>query len=50
VAGVSGSEAGLPDIFKPKIPITVNLEGLRMENVDIFYGHLEYFTTIRYIL
>jgi hypothetical protein len=31
-------------IFKPKIPIWVNFGGsLRLENVDIFYGHLEYF-------
>jgi hypothetical protein len=26
------------------------LEGLRMENAGIFYGHLEYFTVIWYIL
>jgi hypothetical protein len=25
-------------------------EGIRMENVDIFYGHLEYFTEIWVIL
>jgi hypothetical protein len=24
--------------------------GLRVENVGIFYGHLEYITSIRYIL
>jgi hypothetical protein len=38
-------------IFKPKIPIRVNLEGShRFENVDIFSGHLEYFTDIWDIL
>jgi hypothetical protein len=26
-------------IFKPKIPIWVNLEGLAMEDVAIFNGH-----------
>jgi hypothetical protein len=26
------------------------LEGLGMENVEVFYGHLEYFTAIRYNL
>jgi hypothetical protein len=26
------------------------LEGLRMENADVFDGHLEYFTVIWYIL
>jgi hypothetical protein len=35
-------------VFKPKIPIWVNLEGPKMENVCIFYDHLEYFTTIWY--
>jgi hypothetical protein len=29
-------------IFKPKIPIWVNFEGLAMENVGILYGHLVY--------
>jgi hypothetical protein len=29
-------------VFKPKIPIK-KIEGLRLENVDIFYGHLEFF-------
>jgi hypothetical protein len=33
-------------IFKPKIPIWVNSEGLRLENVDIFYGHVDYFKDI----
>jgi hypothetical protein len=33
-------------IFKPKITI---LEGLALEDVGIFYGHLVYFTTIRHI-
>jgi hypothetical protein len=45
-------ESGLPDglFFKPKIPIWVILEGLRMENAGIFYGPLEYCTVIWYIL
>jgi hypothetical protein len=41
---------GLPDgtyIFRPKIQI---LEGLAMEDVDISYRHLVYFTAIGYIL
>jgi hypothetical protein len=29
-------------IFKPKIQIWVNLEGLAMEDVGIFNGHLVY--------
>jgi hypothetical protein len=33
--------------FKPKIPVW---EVLKLENVDIFYGHLEYFTDIWNIL
>jgi hypothetical protein len=37
-------------VFKPKIPIWVNFEGLRLQIVDIFYGHLGYFMTIWYIL
>jgi hypothetical protein len=32
-------------IFKPKIPIWVIFEGLRLKNADIFYGHLEYLGT-----
>jgi hypothetical protein len=31
-------------IFKPKIQTWVNFGGPYIENVDIFYGHLEYFT------
>jgi hypothetical protein len=40
---------GLPDVsfLNQKIPILVILEGPRLENVDRFYGHLEYFTDIR---
>jgi hypothetical protein len=37
-------------IFKPKIPIWVILEGLAMEDVGTFYGHLVYFVVIWYIL
>jgi hypothetical protein len=33
--------------FKPKISI---FEGLRLENVDIFDGHLEYLTDVWDIL
>jgi hypothetical protein len=33
-------------LFKPKVSIWVNMEGLRLENVGIFYGHLEYVTDI----
>jgi hypothetical protein len=43
---------GLPDIFKPKIPIWVVLEGLEMEDVGIYIlwpfcilsSYLEYFS------
>jgi hypothetical protein len=31
-------------IFKPKIPLWVNLEGVAMEDACIFYGNLVYFT------
>jgi hypothetical protein len=42
----------LPDwlFFKPKIPIWVHFGGPGMENVFIFYDHLEYFMAIWYIL
>jgi hypothetical protein len=33
-------------LFKPKIPIWENFGGLRLENVYIFYDHLEYFMEI----
>jgi hypothetical protein len=33
-------------LFKPKNLFGRILEGLRLENVDIFYSHLEYFTDI----
>jgi hypothetical protein len=33
-------------LFRPKIPIWVNLGGPRLEIVEIFQGHLEYFTDI----
>jgi hypothetical protein len=38
----------LPDGFfsNQKSLFGLTLEGLRLENVDIFYGHLEYFTAI----
>jgi hypothetical protein len=46
------SGAGLPDGFfsNQKSQFLQILEGLRWENVDIFYCHLEYFTEIREIL
>jgi hypothetical protein len=46
------SKTGLPDGFfsNQKSQIRANLEGLGMENVIIFYGHLEYFTAIWYYL
>jgi hypothetical protein len=38
-------------IFKPKLQIWLVLEeGLVMEDVGLFYGHLVYFTAIWYIL
>jgi hypothetical protein len=37
-------------ILKPKIPVKVSFGGLLIENVDIFFGHLEFFTNIRDIL
>jgi hypothetical protein len=37
-------------VFKPKIQIWVILEGCRLENVYIFYCHLEYFMEIWGIL
>jgi hypothetical protein len=42
----------LPDgIFAyKKIPIWVNLKGLVMKNVGIFFGHYVYFVVIRCIL
>jgi hypothetical protein len=43
---------GLPDVsFQTKNPNSGKfLEGLRFENVDIFYGHMEYFADIWDIL
>jgi hypothetical protein len=40
--------AGLPDRFfsNQKYQFGQILEGLRWENVEIFYGHLKYFTDI----
>jgi hypothetical protein len=39
---------GLPDgiFFKPKIPIKYILDGLRMENVGVFYCHLKFILRI----
>jgi hypothetical protein len=43
---------GLPDglFSNQKSKFWSILEGLRMENAGIFYGHLEYFTIIWYLL
>jgi hypothetical protein len=37
--------SGLPDglFSNQNVQIVENLEGLRIENVDTFYGHLHYF-------
>jgi hypothetical protein len=45
-------KTGLPDglFSKPKIPIWANFYGLRLENVDIFYGHLGYLADVWDIL
>jgi hypothetical protein len=45
-------QPGLPDSFfsNQKSQFGQILQGPRLENVDIFYGHLEYFTDIWYIL
>jgi hypothetical protein len=42
---------GLPDglFTSQKSRFGQILEGLRMKNAGIFYGHLEYFTVIWYI-
>jgi hypothetical protein len=37
-------------VFKPKIPIWEKFQGLRLENVALFYGHLEYYMDIWDIL
>jgi hypothetical protein len=46
------SGAGLPDdlFSNQKSQFGKNFQGLRSENVDIFYGHLEYFIIILDIL
>jgi hypothetical protein len=45
-----GSIPGLPDglFSNPKSQLWLNLEGLGMENVVIFFDHLEYFAAIWY--
>jgi hypothetical protein len=45
-------KAGLPDglFSNRKIPIWENFVVLRLQTVDIFYGHLEYFTDVWDIL
>jgi hypothetical protein len=47
-----GLQPGLPDgLFLNQIyQFGYILEGLRLDNVNIFYGHLEYFMDIRDIL
>jgi hypothetical protein len=46
------SLSGLPDglFSSQKFQFGYILEGLRLENVDMFYGHLKYFMTIWYNL
>jgi hypothetical protein len=46
------SKAGLPDglFSNQKSKFGKMFEGLRLENVDIFYGHLKYITDIGDIL
>jgi hypothetical protein len=48
----SWKKSGLPDglISNQKSQFGFTLEGLKMENVFIFYGHLEYFMAIWYSL
>jgi hypothetical protein len=48
----SSQKAGLPDglFANQKSQFGSNLEGLRIENVGIFYGHFEDFTATRNIL
>jgi hypothetical protein len=50
--GWYNSLTGLPDglFSNQKSKFGSILEGLRLENVDIFYGHMEYFTDIWDIL
>jgi hypothetical protein len=45
-------QAGLPDglFSNQKSELGYTLEGLAMEDVGVFYGHLVYFTVIGYIL
>jgi hypothetical protein len=47
-----GFQAGVPDglFSNQKSQFGKNFQGLRLENVDIFYGHLEYFIAIWDIL
>jgi hypothetical protein len=49
---IDRSEPGLPDgIFSyQKCPNEFILEGLGMENVGIFYGHLVYFSPFWYVI
>jgi hypothetical protein len=52
LAHIQGKKSEVPDgIFSnQKSQFGQILEGLAMEDVDIFYGHLVYFTAIWYIL
>jgi hypothetical protein len=47
-----GTTPGLPDglFSNQKYQLGFILEGLRKKHVGIFYGHLEYFADIGYIL
>jgi hypothetical protein len=45
--GSATTRPGMPDVFfKPKFQFGKKFQGLRLKNVDIFYGHFEYFTNI----
>jgi hypothetical protein len=47
----AGSRVARCSIFSnPKSQFGQIMEGLRLEDVEIFYGHLEYFRAIWYIL
>jgi hypothetical protein len=46
------SSAGLPDVLysNQKFQLGKNFQGLKLENVDIFYGHLEHCEFIWHIV
>jgi hypothetical protein len=52
VRAIASRPAGLPDglFLYQKSQLGYILEGLGIDNVGIFYDHLEYFTAVRYNL